>query len=790
MFRKKNYGEKNKSEIINEIFSYKRELFGVTLVVFLLFLFISLVSFSPFDNCLFHFSSQSRATSNWGGIIGANLAGFIFYLLGSTAFILFALIVYFSYLLFLKISVKDELGSILGFISVIFSTSTLFFAFKIDFTKSQPGGVFGCFFSNVLNRLFGNVGFYLCLFAFLWVGLILLFKRSFLGWFVYLYRTYLHSDKLSNFGNGVKIFFLAPIRFFRIIFTKKETGKNNNMTLSDSQGSEDKFWSQIGVAKESDSDEFLKEQEALDVKVYKFRDKVVFSKYVERLYWGGKKIGAIKNSVLSNNFINIVVNLLESKPSIKLQDEIIKYKLPDISIFDSKKDQNKFNKKLIEEECNVKAKKLEEKLHYFGIEGKIISIYPGPVVTLFEYSPEIGTKISKIIALEDDLAMVLEAMSIRIIAPIPGKSAIGFEISNQTRENVSFADIVSSVDFSKPSMVLPVALGVDVAGNVVVEDLANMPHLLVAGSTGSGKSVALNVMLSSLLCKFSPENLRLILIDPKHLEFSSYKDIPHLLYPIVTDCKKASLVLKWVVGEMERRYQKMAYYGVRSLADYNLKIAQSKDSLDNVEPFIVVMIDELADMMMVAGKEVEICITRIAQMARAAGIHLIIATQRPSVDVLTGLIKVNFPSRIAFRVTSKIDSKIILDAAGAEKLLGRGDMLYLNPRSSDLQRIHGAYVSDQEIESLANYLRSIAPTNYLDLEELAKVENNSKSVDFDDDLFDDVLTFVKSVDEISISLLQRKYRIGFNRSARLIEKLEMSGIIAPSQSGKTRKVLR
>ena len=451
-----------------------------------------------------------------------------------------------------------------------------------------------------------------------------------------------------------------------------------------------------------------------------------------------------------------------------------------------------------------RAKILEEKLERFGVYGSVTSIKRGPVVTLFEYRPQIDTKISKIIALEDDLALALQAMSIRIIAPIPGKSVVGFEVANLERNDVLLSSIIQSKAFKDFSGSIPLVLGDDTVGNMVLVDLATMPHLLIAGSTGSGKSVALNAFLVSMLCALTPDELKLILIDPKRLEFASYADIPHLLFPIVTDPQRTPPVLKWVVNQMEERYEKMSRVGARNIFDYNELCAAGASNRharshngadDNKEqalealPFIVIVIDELADLMMTAGRDIEGLIARIAQMARAAGIHMIIATQRPSVDVITGLIKVNFPSRISFRVTSRVDSRTILDCGGAEKLLGFGDMLFLDSRSSTLRRLHGAYVSGKEIDMLASTLRAERAVEYLDLS--PELMNNDADLSAADDvLYKDVMTFLETVEEVSISLLQRKFRIGYNRSARMIDLLESRGLVMPSEGSKMRKVIR
>lgn len=439
---------------------------------------------------------------------------------------------------------------------------------------------------------------------------------------------------------------------------------------------------------------------------------------------------------------------------------------------------------------------LEEKLSHFGINGKVVAIQPGPVVTLFEYEPEVNMKISKIIALEDDLALSLRALSIRIIAPIPGKNVVGFEIANEKRHPVYLTEVMTKQRLFEHNRKLPVTLGVDTTGNPVVGDLATMPHLLVAGSTGSGKSVGMNVMLVSLLCSKTPDQLRLILIDPKRLEFAPYADIPHLLFPIITDPSQVSPVLTWVVQEMEARYDILAKAGVRNVSDYHALDASVRAEYEKGRdvkgmPYIVVMIDELADLMMVAGKDIEMLIARIAQMARAAGIHMIVATQRPSVDVVTGIIKVNFPSRIAFRVSSKVDSRTIVDGVGAEKLLGKGDMLYMSPSSAMLRRLHGPYIPDEEIERLTTHLKEQRPVRYLSLQKIiARQRAHDADNTLDDPLYQDVCNFLKTVDEVSISMLQRKYRVGFNRSARIIEMLEQDGYVAPAQGGKPRRVLR
>jgi DNA segregation ATPase FtsK/SpoIIIE, S-DNA-T family len=439
-------------------------------------------------------------------------------------------------------------------------------------------------------------------------------------------------------------------------------------------------------------------------------------------------------------------------------------------------------------ELQAKATLLAEKLACFGVTGSIVAIKRGPVVTVYEYQPTVETKLSKIIALEDDLALALQAISIRIIAPIPGRAVVGFEVSNTQRQTVTFASIMHTTTLTKSAADLPIILGVDTTGAVVIADMVRMPHLLLAGSTGSGKSMALNNIILSLLCSRTPDECQFILIDPKRIEFTSYADIPHLLFPIVIDPRKAALVLQWVVKQMEERYACMARVGVRSVKEYNQYIMLKKIEGTTL-PWLVIVIDELADLMMTAGHDVEASIVRIAQMARAAGIHLLVATQRPSVDVVTGLIKVNFPSRIAFRVASRIDSRTILDVGGADKLLGKGDLLFLDGMVATIQRLHGAYITDEEINSVVMHIRKMRAVNYRDLsQELAML--TAQETEPMDPLYNDVVHYLKNVDAVSISSLQREFRIGYNRSARIIEQLEHHGLILPPDGSRPRKIIR
>lgn len=448
------------------------------------------------------------------------------------------------------------------------------------------------------------------------------------------------------------------------------------------------------------------------------------------------------------------------------------------------------------DEWDGQARFLEQKLREFGVEGEVVQVLPGPVITLYAFAPAPGVKVSKIVHLQDDLALVMEAMSVRVVAPIPGKAAVGIEIPHQRRETVCLRDLLESTALQASTSKLSVPLGKDTLGHPVVTDLALIPHLLIAGATGSGKSVGLNSVICSLLFRATPAEVKLIMIDPKMLEFSVYDGIPHLLVPVVTEPKQAAVVLRRVVEEMGRRYRLLAAHGVRHIAQYNQQVvavqtqpgASQPPGQAEPLPYLVVVIDELADLMMVSAREVEDALMRLAQMARAAGIHLIVATQRPSVDVLTGVIKANFPARLSFQVTSKVDSRTILDANGAETLLGRGDMLFQAPGTSKPQRIHGAYVSEAEIQRLVQAWKATAQTSY-DATFLQPESGMPSETDAEyDDKYPEARALVLTTGQASISMLQRRLRVGYNRAARMIEMMEQEGVVGPPDGMKAREV--
>ena len=514
--------------------------------------------------------------------------------------------------------------------------------------------------------------------------------------------------------------------------------------------------------------------------------------------------------------------MAEAQPRLRFEDQVSQtYELPPLSLLASPASIQRHT--LSDEALEENARMLENVLDDYGVKGEIVSVRPGPVVTMYELEPAPGLKASRVIGLADDIARSMSALSARV-STVPGRSVIGIELPNAHREKVVLREILSARDFGDSNLRLPLALGKDIGGDPIVANLAKMPHLLIAGTTGSGKSVAINTMILSLLYKLTPEECRLIMIDPKMLELSVYDGIPHLLSPVVTDPKKAVVALKWVVGEMEERYRKMSKMGVRNIEGYNGRVreALSKGEMfkrtiqtgfdeDTGEPvfetdefapvalpYIVVIVDEMADLMMVAGKEIEACIQRLAQMARASGIHLIMATQRPSVDVITGTIKANFPTRISFQVTSKIDSRTILGEQGAEQLLGMGDMLYM-AGGGRISRIHGPFVSDEEVEEIVNHLKSFGPPSYMSGVVEGPDEDSASDIDAvlglgggeggEDALYDQAVAIVAKDRKCSTSYIQRKLGIGYNKAARLVEQMEEQGVVTTANHVGKREIL-
>lgn len=716
--------------------------FSLALVLVSTFILLSILSFNPFDSSLIFKTTDPRPISNWLGFLGANCSGLLLYYFGCSAILFIPFLLFFAYFVSRNLNFIDYFDRLISFFLLIILTASVMNIYSFEFFPYiYPGGFIGQTIAQTLRLIFEP--FEVILFLFISLLSLLILIDQFSLFYFFSIRISNICFKLFNFCFG-KIF--AGIKKLRVPRTDSVEEDKDIQKIYD-----DPFWQsyrirnrkQIQTVKDEDYDDY---EEILE-----------------------------DNFDSNEDFLD--EDLLEPSEGYK-NNNYDDYVLPDLNLFSV---PTNFYDDQHKNENENKARVLEQKLERFGINGKVISITHGPVVTLFEYQPAIDTKISTILAREDDLALALQAVSLRIIAPIPGRSVVGFEVAHAKRHYVYFSELLNSAEFQKFSGLLPLILGKDTLGNNIVIDLADMPHLLVGGSTGSGKSVGLNCMLMSLLCKKTPDELKIILIDPKRLEFSTYSDIAHLLFPIVIEPTRALLVLKWAVKVMEERYEKMANRGVRNILEFH--------NLGNIEkkemPFIVIIVDELADLMMTAGKDVEYLLARLAQMARAAGIHLIIATQRPSVDIVTGLIKVNFTSRIAFKMTTKIDSRTILDTVGAEKLLGKGDMLFFDYRGN-LRRVHGSNVSDIEIQNTVNHIKQQRKVVYEDLKAITSIANET----YNDELYDEIVDFVRQKDEISISLLQRAFSIGYNRSAKLVEQLELDGVILPADGSKMRKVIK
>ena len=526
---------------------------------------------------------------------------------------------------------------------------------------------------------------------------------------------------------------------------------------------------------------FLKDSKAIDEQ----RD-IDFKKKLEKL----KKVDDIKiePEVKVINFSERV----EKEKQIPLFENKSSSKIPPLNLLNDPEDEVS---SYSDETLKTLSKLVEIKLDDYGVKASVVAVHQGPVITRFELEPEAGVKAGKITNLSKDLARALSVTNVRVVEVIPGKNVIGIEIPNENKQIVRLSEILKSSAFENFPSKLTIGLGKDISGVPIMADLAKMPHLLVAGTTGSGKSVAINSMILSLIYKSSPEHVRMIMIDPKMLELGIYDGIPHLLTPVVTDMNLAANALMWSVKEMERRYKLLAKYSVRNIDGYNSKIGNDKSIDEEYLPQIVIVVDEFADLFFVVGKRIEELIARLAQKARAAGIHLILATQRPSVDVITGLIKANIPSRIAFQVSSKTDARVILDQAGAENLLGNGDMLYLESGKMIPERIHGAFVSDKEVKDVINYLKQDVENEYLE-EILENSDSDLKSLykdsdnDDDDELYKDAVQIVIESDKASISYLQRRLKIGYNRAARMIEKMEEMNIVTAIQKNGTRNVLK
>jgi len=742
------------------------------LIAFSLYILIALISHDPSDPGIFYKTSSTNI-NNLGGPLGANISDFLFTIFGLGSYLILAVgVIWALQTIFFRDPYNSKVKIAVRIVSSVILLISFCSILEYYFLENCWGYLGKIFFINLSNTL-GFIGSLIFLVIFIIPASSLSFNFSWLN----------TLDLIGNFL--INLFNLCRISISKVFSFISASTSNFFKRLKE-----------IRDIKES------KKEEAKNLK-----SKIVSAKKVDIAENKNKSLDSPLQPDLPNTSEPAIKEVESKEPIAETSQE--KTVMPSTQLLDRALDDGS---SLTEEELSQIASLLETKLDEFGIEATVESVLPGPVVTRFEIQPAPGTKASKITNIAQDIARSLSVSSVRVVEVIEGKSYVGIEIPNTNRKMVRLTEILSSQAFKKSPSNLTLALGHDISGNPVVVDLAKMPHLLVAGTTGSGKSVGVNAMLLSLLFKSDPKDVRLILIDPKMLELSVYDGIPHLLTPVITDMTDASNGLRWCVVEMDRRYKLMSLMGVRNLAGFNKKVeeaaANGKQLINplhpedeeylEVLPSIVVVVDEFADMMMLVGKKVEHLIARIAQKARAAGIHLILATQRPSVDVITGLIKANIPTRIGFQVSTKIDSRTILDQGGAEQLLGYGDMLYLPPGVGVPVRVHGAFVGDDEVHRVVNDWKSRAEPEYIDdivssAQETGPIPgwsgSESSSSEDSDDLYDEAVNFVLESRRASISAVQRKLRIGYNRAARLIESMEEAGLVSEMSSNGSREVL-
>ena len=768
-----------------------RDFFGVVAFAFTVFGFMALITFSSGDPS-FNKSVTGMNVVNSGGMVGAYLADGLARVFGSGSFFFPVITAILGWALIRSKQVQNWtliLGS--GTLFLIGLCSLLAIKFTADpfFGKAVPvGGLVGDGLGGFLVTWLNPSGAVLTLITLLFISFMVMTRLE----VNVLVETVGKIVSMIGAGlwlgaNGLKTLTIKTLEGMG------KTFQGMKSTFEKIQ----KARAESAEAKINDSDPVIVTRSRPEPVVIQTKEKPEKKKKEEK-----------QDFVVQDHFPFMGSSSNYQVPPLSLLNDIP----PDIGT-----DTNKAHKDIL-----ASSAILEKKLADFGVQGRVVQVLPGPVITIFEYEPAPGIKVSRISSLTDDLALAMRCLSLRILAPVPGKSVVGIEIPNLRRETIYFRDVMESDEFQGSDSKLTLAIGKDITGEPAVQDLAKTPHLLMAGSTGSGKSVGLNSMICSILLNATPEEVKMIMIDPKMLELSVYDGIPHLIAPVVTNPKKAAAALQWAVTEMETRYKMMAERGVRNINGFNDLAEKLKkeyeiefkkhekankgvkpvneDNEDEEEevmlpeppaklPFVVVLIDELADLMMVASKGVEDSLTRLAQMARAAGIHLIVATQRPSVDVLTGIIKANFPTRMSYKVTSRVDSRTILDAMGADKLLGRGDMLFLPPGSSNLLRLHGVMVSDGEIERIVGFIKKQAKPIYEeDIFQAAEIEAKDEAEEEYDDKYDEALAIVAKDRQASISYIQRRLRIGYNRAARIIETMEREGVVGPSDGGKPREV--
>jgi len=711
--------------------SHIREIKAIVLFALGIILFASIISYTP-EDLPFFTSNPNIPPKNFVRTFGAYFSAILFFLIGWSTYALPLFIIYASIRIFKGNPLNFRFIKVIGVIVLFLSMSSLLAMFGSEETVARfnRGGIFGSVVSAALVKYFGGFGA-----AVVFLTLALL---SFI-----LVTGYLASYIFSNIVTAFRsLSFLLDFRKKRIrILPRIKAGEEKKESL---------FKTAVAEVKP------------------KIRKPKAEEPTVVKQETPSKPRIEIKIKPQQEVFKKVKI------PEVKIGD----YKLPTLDLLDS---PPPIGARQLKEDLALNARILEETLSDFGISVKVTDIERGPVITTYELEPAPGVKIQKIASLGDDIALALKAQSVRVVAPIPGKARVGVEVPNMQSSIVYLREVLSSEEYQRSDSKLTLALGKDISGKPVVADLTEMPHLLIAGTTGSGKTVCVNSLIMSVLFKSTPREVKLLMVDPKMVELAPYNGLPHLLCPVVTEAKKASNALSWVVGEMEERYKTLAKTGVRNIFYYNQKS-------DDLMPYIVVIIDELADLMVVAQEQIEAAITRLAQLSRAVGIHLLLATQRPSVDVITGVIKANFPARISFQVASKVDSRTVLDANGADKLLGRGDMLFLKPGESKPIRAQGSLVNDKEIERVVDFIKGQSKPVYEEAI-LKRQEGFSVTGGMKDELYDEAVRLIMESGQASVSILQRRMRLGYTRAARLIDMMEENGLLGPYQGSRPRQIL-
>ncbi len=731
-----------------------REVWGVVIGLTALLIALSLVSYSVNDRSL---NSSSRAVDadNWGGFVGAVLADLLLQGLGLSSYLLPIFLCIGAVQMFRSSSGGIPFSKAAAYAILLLSVGVILSVIVDTESARDSGGIIGGFLKeSILVPLFGRLSAVLIACFTLLLSVMLLTQNSLLDIVGYT------KKNLGEFRKSV-----VPALSSRL----KEFKEKKNKRKGENTKKEKKDYVPPPIV--------LKDE---------YKDDLAAKRQPKK----------------------------PPPPEQFKLPEVEGYKLPPLELLDpADGEQVKVDTETLQANSLILQKKLED----FGVEGEVVAVRPGPVITMYEFKPAPGVKVRRIVMLADDLAMALRAVSVRILAPIPGESVVGIEIPNPRRETVYLREVIESEAYRNTDSKLTLALGKDIGGTPFATDLAKMPHLLVAGATGTGKSVSINAMILSILYKSSPQDVKFIMVDPKMLELTVYEDIPHLLVPVVTDPKRAAAALFWAMDEMDRRYRLMRDKGARNIDNYNRTLERetgskkalieltepestdeaiggslSQDAPLNHEklPKIVIIIDELADLMMTVGRDIEEYITRLAQKARAAGIHLILATQRPSVDVITGLIKANFPSRISFQVTTRVDSRTILDSMGGEKLLGNGDLLFMPPGTARLIRVHGAFVSDQEVRRVMKFIKQQGRPSYRPevLEAKKEMDSAAAAGEEYDEMYDQAVAIVTETQQASISMIQRRLRVGYNRAARMVEQMERDGVVGPADGAKPREV--